>query len=40
MLDLELYLNKKNVEVLSSFNCVILKYELCILLTENCIVRK
>ena len=39
MLGLKLYLSDSAVEVVSTFNTVILKHVLCILLTENCIVQ-
>ena len=39
MFGLKLYLNNSTVEAVSTINSVILKHELCILLTENCIVQ-
>ena len=39
MLGLKLYLYNSTVEVVSTFNRVILKHELCVLLTETCIVK-
>ena len=39
MFGLKLYLNNSTVEAVSTINSVILKHELCVLLTENCIVK-